>query len=179
MANFYVAHHKFPSNPQFFTASIRKVAGFRPEQNPNFKPKYAIAEPFWKVFIYTTGIDSSGNAVGPIITDVVGSEDTVTALMETKLAELCDLIDWSQQGEFTPQVDSAAPVIVEQFPTVGQAVVPINSPVVLRVQDLLPAVGIDSSTVLMSIGGLSVTPNVVGNKYDYTFSFSPRPIFDS
>lgn len=179
MANFYVSHHKFPGNPQFFTASIHKVMGFKPEANPNFIPKYAIAEPYWKVFIYTTGLDSQGAAVGPIITDVVGIEDTVNELMETKLAELCGLIDWSQQGQFSPEVDSAAPVVVEQFPGANQVNVPINSPVVIRVQDLLPAVGIDASTVTMSIDGLSVTPSVTGNKYDSTFSFSPKPIFNS
>lgn len=179
MANFYVTHHQFPSNPQLFTINLHKVAGIPVEENPNFNPSFGIAEEFWKIFIYTTGLDASGDSVGPVVLDVIGSEETVNSLVEKKLAELCDLIDWSQQGQYFPQEDNAAPRVVEQFPSVNQSSVPITSPVVLRVQDPLPGNGIDASTVVLKIDGHQVNPNVVGNKYDFVFSFSPRPVFDS
>lgn len=179
MANFYITHHKYPSNPQFFTVALHKVASLGGEDNPNFRPSYPSAEEYWKLFIYTSGLDSSGDLVGPIVADVFGSDTEINEFAERKFAELCDLIDWSQQGEFSPEVDSAAPVVVEQFPRQGQTNVPISSPVVLRVKDLLPGVGIDASTASLSIGGITISPSFVGNKYDYTFSFSPRPIYAS
>ena len=179
MANVYITHHKYPTNPQLFTISLRKIASLAGEDNPNFKPSYPQAEKYWKLFIYTTGKDSSGDDVGPVVADVFGGEVDVKEFVDNALADLCVLIDWSQQGEFSPEVDSAAPVIMEQYPLPGQTGVSISSPVVIRVQDLLPGAGVDASTVSMSIGGISVNPSVEGNKYDYTFSFSPRPIYTS
>ncbi len=179
MANVYITHHKFPSNPQLFTVNLHKIASLAGEDNPNFKPSFPQAERYWKLFVLTTGLDSSGEAVGPIVADVFGGEADVSEFVDGAIADLCALIDWSQQGEFTPEVDSAAPVIMEQYPLSGQTNVSINTPVVIRAQDLLPGTGIDVSTVSMSIDGLSVSPSVTGNKYDSTFSFSPRPIYDS
>ena len=176
MADFYVTHHKFPTNPQFFTVNIHKVAGIEPEDNPNFQPSYGRGEEYWKIFIYTTGINSSGDSVGPVIADVVGSYENVNEFVEGYLADLCAQIDWSQQGQFNPEADLNAPIIVEQFPLPSQVNVPITSPVVIRVKDQLPGTGIDPSTVTFIIDGHNVAPNVVGNKYDYTFSFRPKPI---
>lgn len=179
MANTYVTHHKYPSNPQLFTVALHKVASLQGEDNPNFTPTFPSAEEYWKLFIYTSGKDASGDSVGPIVADVIGGKADVQAFVDQAFADLCVQIDWSQQGEFTPEVDSAAPVVVEQYPLPGQNSVSISSPIVLRVKDLLPGTGIDASTVSMTVDGLSVAPNVTGNKYDYTFSFSPRPIYDS
>ena len=179
MANFYVTHHKFPSNPQLFTVTLHKVVPLVPEDNPNVDPPYRQGESFWKLFIYTTGKDNLGDDVPPIVADVFGDEDTVNEFVDNTVAELCSYIDWSQQGEFSPETDRYAPVVVEQYPLPNQTGVSIASPVVIRVKELLPGVGIDESTVSMKVDGFDVTPNVTGNKYDYTFSFSPRPIFDS
>lgn len=180
MANFYVTHHRYPSNPQLFTIALDKVAGFGvAEDNPNFRPRYAIAEEYWKVFIHTTGLDALGEPVGPVVADVVGTKETVDEVISEKIAELCTLIDWSQQGAYTPEADSAAPIVVEQYPTPGQTNVSISSPVVLRVQEPLPGNGIDVSSVYMEIDGIAVVPSAVGNKFDMTFSFSPRPIYES
>jgi hypothetical protein len=179
MANFYVTHHKFPGNPQFFTINLHKVASLGGEDNPNFTPTYPSAEEYWKLFIYTTGLDSSGEVVGPVVAGLLGGKETVNVFVEEKIALLCSQIDWSQQGEFTPQSDISSPIIVEQFPQPNQLNVPINSPVVIRVQEPLPGNGIDKTTVAMKINGISVNPSVTGNKYDFTFSFSPKPIYNS
>ena len=179
MANLYITHHKFPSNPQLFTISLHKVASLAGEDNPAFKPSFPQAERYWKLFIYTTGKDSAGDSVGPVVAGVFGGEADINEFVDTAFANLCALIDWSQQGEFTPEIDSAAPVIREQYPLPSQTNVSISSPVVIRVQDLLPGTGVDTSTVSMSIDGLAVNPDVVGNKYDCTFSFGPRPIYSS
>jgi len=179
MANTWITHHKYPSNPQLFVTALYKVATLGGEDNPNFKPSYPSAEKYWKLFVYTSGKDAEGKALPPVVAGVRDGETDIDEFVNAAIAELCDRIDWSQQGEFLPEVDSAAPVVVEQYPLPGQTNVPINSPVVLRVQDLLPGNGIDVSSVSFKIDGLSVTPTAVGNKYDYTFSFSPRPIYSS
>lgn len=178
MANFYVSHHKYPSNPQLFTITLNKVASRGGEINPNFSPSFSSAEEYWKIFIYTTGLDSDGNSVGPIVADVRGSEETVQELIETKIAELSSLIDWSQQGTFTAEEDSNAPYVIEQYPDAGQANISINSPIVIRVKEPLPGIGINPASVVMVINGIQITPSMSGNKYDMTFSFSPRPIYD-
>ena len=178
MANTWIINNKYPSNPQLFAVSLHKIAGIGvDENNPNFKPNYRNAEPTWKVFIYTSGKDADGEMVGPLVAGVFGSEDDVNDFINAKIAELCALIDWSQQGQYSPESDSAAPAVVEQYPLRGQTGVSISSPIVIRVQDLLPAVGIDPSTVVMTVDGFEVVPNVSGNKFDYTFTFKPRPIF--
>lgn len=179
MASVYITHRKYPKNPQLFTVNLHKVAGIAPEANPNFTPSFGVGERFWKLFIYTSGLDASGDLVGPIVADVIATEDTVDDFVSAKIAELCDLIDWSQQGQFSPESDAAAPVVVEQYPQAGQAGVSITSPVMIRVQDIAPAVGVDPSTVSLTIDGYDVAPHVSGNKYDQVFTFSPKPIFDS
>ncbi len=178
MANSIITNAKYPSNPQLFAVSLHKIAGIGvDEENPNFKPNYRRAEPTWKVFIYTSGKDADGEMVGPIVAGVFGSEDDVNDFINSKIVELCALIDWSQQGQYSPESDSAAPVVVEQYPNRGQTDIPISSPIVIRVQDLLPGVGVDPSTVVMTVDGFDVVPTATGNKFDYTFTFKPRPIF--
>jgi hypothetical protein len=179
MANYYVTNSKYPSNPQVFTIALHKVASIQGEENPNFVPTFPQAERYWKMFIYTSGLDSEGESVGPIVSDITGSAETVNKFVENTLADLCALIDWSQQGQVDPEIDRNAPLVSEQYPTNGQPNVSISSPVVLRIIDPLPGVGVDPSTVSMKIDGYDVTPNITGNKFDYTFSFSPRPIYDS
>jgi hypothetical protein len=178
MANFYVTHHRYPSNPQLFAVSLHKVAGVGvDENNPNFKPTYRLAERTWKIFIYTSGLDTNGDPVQPVVGGIFGSADDVNQFVENKIAQLCSTIDWSQQGTYTPQGDAGAPYVSEQYPTQGQVAVPISSPVVIRVKDIIPGVGIDPSTVSMTIDGFEVEPTFTGNKYDMTFTFRPRPIF--
>ncbi len=178
MANFYVTHHKYPGNPQLFAVTLHKVAGKGvDEADPNFHPTFPDAEPTWKVLIYTTGKDSNGDEVGPIVAGVFGSEEKVNEFIDGQISALCSLIDWSQQGQFAAEVDTAAPVVVEQHPTPGQTDVLITSPIVIRVKDLLPGNGIDPNTVVMVVDGFTVNPTVTGNKYDYTFTFKPRPVF--
>lgn len=179
MANFYVTNNKFPSVPQLFVITLHKVVGPSAiEENPNFFPSYSIAESTWKVLVYTSGRDSSGDLVGPIKADVIGSEETINDFVGEAIAELCALIDWTQQGQYSPELDKRAPVVVEQFPSPSQNGVSIASPIVIRVKDLLPGVGVDSSSVAMTVDGYPVVPTVTGNKFDYTFTYRPLPVFE-
>ncbi len=179
MANFYVTNNKFPAVPQLFVVSLHKIVGpSAPEINANFRPSYAVAEPTWKVLVYTSGFDTEGKAVSPIKADVLGSEETVNSFIEGAIAYLCAQVDWSQQGVYSPETDTRAPIVVEQFPEVAQTGVPISSVVAIRVKDFLPAVGIDATTVQMSVDGFSVVPTITGNKFDYTFTYKPLPVVE-
>lgn len=179
MANFYVTNSRYPSNPQLFTIALNKVRGLgTKEDNPNFKPTYWLGEPVWKVLIHTSGLDNEGNSVGPIIADVVGSSEDVNEFVETAVEELCGLIDWSQQGAYTAELDQSAPYVEEQYPGRGQENIPISSPIVIRVKEPLPGAGIDPESVVMKVDGYEVTPSYSGNKFDYTFSFKPRPVYE-
>lgn len=179
MANFYVTNNKFPAIPQLFVVSLHKIVGpSAVEDNPNFFPTYAVAEPTWKILVYTSGFDSEGSIVSPIMADILGSEETVNSFIEGAVAFLCAQVDWSQQGAYSPEIDTRAPVVVEQFPEVSQTNVPITSTIAIRVKDFLPAIGIDSSTVQMSVDGYAVVPTITGNKFDYTFTYRPLPVFE-
>ncbi len=178
MANFWITNNRYPSNPQLFAVSLHKVAGVGvDENNPNFKPKFKLAERTWKIFIYTSGLDTDGDPVQPVVGGVFGSADDVNEFIELKVAELCARIDWSQQGTYSPESDTDAPYVSEQYPGQGQTDVSISSPIVIRVKDPMPGTGIDPSTVVMVVDGFAVTPDVSGNKYDMTFTFRPRPVF--
>lgn len=179
MANLYVTHHRYPSNPQLFTITLNKVASLGGEPNPNFSPSFPSAEEYWKLFIYTTGLDENGGVVGPLVADLTGSEETIQSFIDSKLSEMCELIDWSNQGTLEPQIDTVGPYIDEQYPNNGEVNVPINRPISIRVKEPLPGTGINPSSVVLIVNGIQVTPKAVGNKYDMTFTFSPRPIYNS
>lgn len=179
MANFYVTNSLYPENPQLFTVNISKIAKKGGEENPNFKPLYKSAEEYWTLVIYTTGTDTNGDTVGPVFADVLGSLETVKELVDDKVSELCGLIDWTNQGEFSALEDDNGPIIVEQSPSSGETGVSISSSIYLRLQDKLPAKGIDINTLSMKVNGISVNPDVKGNKFDYKIFYSPRPVYDS
>ncbi len=179
MANFYVTNNRYPSNPQLFTVNLSKIAKKGGEDNPNFRPTYPSAERYWTLLIYTTGLDSNGDIVGPAAADVVGGLETVTEVIDAKVEELCSLIDWSQQGEFLPQPDAGAPTFVSRSPAPNETGVSINKAINITVEDMLPAVGMDVGSLSMKVNGIVINPKITGNKYNYTFSFTPRPIYDS
>lgn len=179
MANFYVTHHRYPNNPQLFTVNLTKIAKKGGESNVNFKPAYPSAEPYWTLFIHTTGKDSDGEDVDPVYMDVVGAETEVNDIIDQKISELCSRIDWSQQGSYSSEEDENAPTVIFQTPTNGQEDVRINQSISIRVEDTLPGSGLDFESVRMVINGIEVNPSIRGSKYNSLFYFSPRPVYDS
>lgn len=179
MANFYVTHNKYPQNPQLFTVTVTKLRKKGGEDNPNFKPSYPTAEPYWELLIHTSGKDASGDPVGPVVVSQIGSATDIQELIDTKVEELCSQIDWSQQGEYQALEDKNAPRIVSQSPSPGEQNVPIDSSIVLNIEDKIPADGIDISTLTFKVDGHIVNPTVIGNKYNYTIVYRPRPVYSS
>lgn len=177
MANFFVYNHRYPRNPQSFTINVSKYVNIGGEENPNFKPNYPSAEPYWKIVIYTSGKDVNGKEVGPVIGDILGPYDNVNDFVQGKIKDLCSLIDWSSQGLFVAEADAGAPIIAEQTPFPGEEDVAITSGIRIVIREPLPGNGIDISTLSFKVNGIEITPMIKGNKYEYTISYNPRPLY--
>ena len=136
----------------------------------------------WILTLSTTEKDGSGNLIPDEIVNLV-SLDTVNLELEAALGRMGRKIDWG-----TPLDDTQAPQLISITPPLDQvADVPITSNIVLRLQDPLPAAGIDLSTIQMKINGLpiitngSVEPNMDvefrGSAFDLTIIHRPKRIF--
>lgn len=170
MANFYVTNNEYPQSPKLFSVSLFKVRGPGFEERDGF---LLLAEPYWKITVYTSGKDAAGEDVGPVVKDNILLEEDIDTFIQEAVTELSILIDWTDEGVNSPVLDRSAPVIVEQHPKQGDVDVNLGTPVFLRVKDLAPGKGIDISTLVMTVNGYSVTPTVTGNKFDYTFLYTP------
>jgi hypothetical protein len=177
MSTFYVTHHLYPDNPQFFLVDVRKVVKFSGEPRTSFWQERR-GEHFWEIVIYTSGIDSDRNSIKPYWIDVISSEESISEIINNKISDICNLIDWSITGRsedeiFIEQSDLNSPVIYSCFPSPNQTGVPIGSRIIIRLRDLLPANGIDTSSIKMMVDGFDITPEITGNKYDCVVSYRP------
>ncbi|HEC66280.1 hypothetical protein LCGC14_2172800 [marine sediment metagenome] len=178
MATFYITPNLYPDNPHMFVVDVTQIVKIKGEPNTDFYRDYS-GDHFWEVVIYTSGLDSDRSTLGPYWVDVIGSESDLTEVINGKLDEICSAIDWTKSPAFeddlTEGTDTFPPYVYYQYPSPGQTNVPISSKIILRLREFLPAKGIDSSTVTMTIDGLSVIPDIYGNPYDTVFSYKPIP----
>jgi hypothetical protein len=166
MAVYYVQHHLYPDNPQVFLSDITQITTVSSQGDAE-----------WHIAIYTSGIDSNGDSLGPYYINSFSGIADVDTLISNKIEEICLDIDWSVSwygGEYEEGIDNLPPKILWQYPEPSQTSVPINSSVSARIVDLLPSTGIDLSSISMAINGITITPLVYGNKYDAVISFRPR-----
>lgn len=178
MANFFVTHHQYPDNPQLFTVNINLVLKRTPEPGTIFS--YGTrGEEFWEIYIATAGLDSGGDEIQPFWADVITTESSVDDLVAEKVKDLCDLIDWTQQGEYSEGSDSREAYLEYQYPVNNQIDVPITGTIRLTVREPLPGSGLDIGTMYMKVNGATVTPTVHGHPYKYDISFSPKPTYES
>ncbi len=177
MATSYLTNHLYPDNPHLLIVDLKQVVKRRGEPNTDFNQDNS-GEHFWEVTIYTSGLDSEGDRVGPFWVDVVGSETTVDELISEQIKAISNLIDWTKSpvavGDLTAGTDTFSPFVYFQFPERDQVNVPIDTRIILRLREHLPAKGIDSSTVVMKVDGFTITPDIHGNPYDTIVSFRPK-----
>lgn len=177
MATLYITNHLYPDNPQLFVIDFKQVVKLRGEPNTSFAYDRR-GERYWEAVIYTSGLDSNGDSLGPYWVHEIGSESTLNELIQSKINEVAQEIDWSKSAlideEFQAKADRYSPVIYWTYPSDEQTNVPIDSTIIVRIKDLPPAKGIDISTLSFKVGGYSVSPEVSGNKYDYTLSYRPQ-----
>jgi hypothetical protein len=177
MSTTFVTHHLYPDNPQFFLVDVRKVVKFTGEPRTSFWQQRR-GEHFWEIVIYTSGLDSGRSRLGPYWIDTVSTEEDISEIINNKISEICNLIDWSIIGRsedevFSEQQDKNPPVIHSCYPEDGQIDVPIDSRIIIRIRDLLPAQGVDTSSIKMYLDGFEIIPEVSGNKYDCVVSYKP------
>lgn len=178
MASIWVTHNLYPDNPHVFIVDFRKVVKIMGEPRTGFY-KNRRGEEFWEIVIYTSGLGSEGESLGPYWLDVYDSEQTLDELINNKIKDIIDnYIDWSKSSiideDLEAQIDRYPPIIYWSYPTAGAVNVPINSTVSVRIKDLPPAKGIDISTLVFKVDGFEVTPEISGNKYDYSLNYRPK-----
>lgn len=67
--------------------------------------------------------------------------------------------------------DGTPPVVYAQLPTPNQTAVPRSAPLSLALAD--SGVGVDKSTLKLTVAGKQVTPQVAGDRYQYRVSYIP------
>jgi hypothetical protein len=166
MAVFYVKHHLYPDNPQVFLTDIEQIVTTESD-----------GDHLWHVVLYTSGLDSNGDTLDPVyINAYTDNIDSLDELIMEKIAEISPQIDWTKSwydGEYAEGIDHTPPKVVWHLPSDNQTNVPIGSSVSARLVDLLPSKGIDLSSISMTIGGVTISPTINGNKYDCVISYKP------
>ncbi len=71
--------------------------------------------------------------------------------------------------------DTDPPFVTGQSPTPNAQNVPVNSSVVLHVQD--SGDGVDKGSIALKVNGIAVTPQITGTSSDYTVSYVPASPF--
>jgi len=139
----------------------------------------------WLLTLSTTELDSAGEVIDDEIINVV-SKDTVHDEIEAALGRIGSQVVWG-----TTLPDNRPPRLVELTPPLTQTTnVSIFTDIIARIEDPLPAAGIDLSTLNMSLTFLGeefpiVTSGVAepgedvefrGNVFDLTIVHRPKVI---
>jgi len=142
-------------------------------------------ESIWLLTLSTTELDTAGDPIGTEIINLV-SKDTVHDEIEAALGRIGSQVDWG-----TPLPDTQPPRLIELTPPLEQTTgVSIFSSIIARIQDPLPAAGIDLSTLNMSLTFLDtefpiLTSGIAepgedvelrGNVFDLTIVHRPKVI---
>lgn len=176
MATSYVTNHLYPDNPHLFIVDLKQIVKLKGEPNTAF-PRNRRGEKFWELVIHTSGLDSSGERLGPYWLDVTGTKESVDEFLSDKIEEICSEIDWTNNPAFEEdseaQIDRYPPKVYWQYPEASETSVPIGSKIILELKDEVPAKGIDFSTITLTVDGFSITPEVTGNPFSCTVSYQP------
>lgn len=143
--------------------SIPTVSGFPTKVDPE-------GEQIWLLTLATTEVDLSGVLIAPEFINII-SKDTVHDEIEAALGRIGEQVNW---GTVLP--DIRPPRVIELTPDINQTTdVKIGSDIIVRLQDALPAAGIDLTTVKMIVNDIDVTDDleIKGNPFDLTLIFRP------
>jgi len=127
----------------------------------------------WILIASTTEPDAAGNPIDPEFVNLV-STGTVHLEIEAALGRIGSQVDW---GTILP--DTKPPRLVEITPPLDLTTnVPITSNIVVRLEEPLPAAGIDLSTVSATLNGFDITGDLElrGNIFDLTMIYRPTRI---
>lgn len=194
MVVFYLRNSRIPSGkivPVTVALNKEVILGAkttaRPDQNPVATGTYFPnlldyeGEEIWIITLSTRERDADGDPIPPEVINVL-SESHIHIELEAALGRIGRKIDWG-----TPLPDTQAPQLIEINPPLSQTSnVPISSNVILRLQDPLPAAGMDLSTLNLTLNGFPVVTSglaapgmdvdIRGNVFDLTIIHRPRRI---
>ncbi len=135
----------------------------------------------WILTLDTPETNVSGNQIPTEVVNII-SENTVHIEIEAALGRLGNQIDWG-----TPLPDTQPPRLLEITPPLDQTTgVSIFSNIIARIQDPLPAAGIDLSTLNMRLNDFPIITSGIaepgkdvefrGNVFDLTVIHRPKRI---
>lgn len=127
----------------------------------------------WLLIASTTEPDAVGNPIVPEFVNLV-TTGTVHLEIEAALGRIGSQVDW---GTILP--DTKPPRLVEITPPLDLTTnVPITSNIVVRLEEPLPAAGIDLSTVSATLNDFDITGDLEfrGNIFDLTMIYRPTRV---
>jgi len=127
----------------------------------------------WLLIASTTEPDAAGNPIDPEFVNLV-TTGTVHLEIEAALGRIGSQVDW---GDILP--DTKPPRLVEITPSLDSTTdVPIGTNIVVRLDEPLPAAGIDLSTVSATLNGFDITGDLElsGNIFDLTMIYRPTRV---
>jgi len=129
----------------------------------------------WILIADTNELDTSGTKIDTEIVNLV-TTGTVHLEIEAALGRIGSQVDWG-----TLAADTKPPRLVEITPALDQTTnVPITSNIVVRLEEPLPAAGVDLSTVSATLNGFDITGDLElrGNIFDLTMIYRPTRILN-
>ena len=167
MATCYLRNTLYPDNPKLLTVDITEAASA------------GDGEHHWLISISATAAkDHSGEFLGGRVFNVTGTAGTLDEFISQSVLTYAQDIDWSEAGVFSLGEDRYPPYIFSRSPESGAENVPIASPILINLRELLPGAGIDLNSVSLKVNGVPVSPQLSGHPFNLTLTFQPR-IVDS
>ena len=178
MATLTIRNSLFPKNPKKFTVVVDRIVKLVGEPATIF-PNKEDDDIFWEIRIgVADATDISGNPIQSVWIDTA-VEKSIDGTITRGINEISQTIDWSDQGEFLEEEDKYGPVVVSTFPGNGQQDVSIFSSIQIRLQEFLPGVGIDFSSIKLTVDGVEVSPDqITGHPFDALVSYKTPMIFE-
>lgn len=125
----------------------------------------------WLVEIGTKEPDKYGNVIPPeFIHSIVGS-NTLDDAIEKATTNIASKVDWSPEI-----VDIRPPFVVASYPNENTQTVSVNSDVFIDMKDIMPAAGIDLSSITVVVNGIDVSSEIKidGDPFECRVLWSPK-----
>jgi len=130
-------------------------------------PRNYEGEPIWVIELATDEPHKDGGSISPVYINLT-SLNNLDEEIEKAVEIISEKIDW------TPLEEDLRPPFVESC-SPSEYEVDIESRIEIVLKDILPAAGIDISSINMTINDFDVTNELVitGDPYEYTLKWNP------
>lgn len=126
-------------------------------------------EPVWLVQIGTVEPHKDGGDIAPVFIHYTSSVN-LDAAVKKATEDIAKQVDWSPIHE-----DLRPPFVESSSPDINEDIVDIHSDVIVDIKDVLPAAGIDLSSIDITVNGFNVTNDAMieGDPYQYRVIWRP------